>query len=104
MAREAAGYAPPGAINQYKIDSSKLRLPPRTIVTALLIAILAFFGTYSVLLTIQWNGSALSGLIFRLFASGLLALGIFVTITTASLSRRIQRMKDGEPLDDDANM
>jgi hypothetical protein len=56
---------------------------------------------YALLSMIGWNGSILSGLLFRLFVSGLLAFGIFMTIGSAALSRRIQRMRDGELLDDD---
>jgi len=59
---------------------------------------------YFLLYTIGWNGSDLTGIIFGLFVSGLLALGIFMTIASASLSRRIQKMRDGEPLDDDDDL
>ena len=101
MVRERYGYAQPEAAKQHKIDPSKIKLPRRTILTAFLLALLAFFAMYFLLSIIGWNGSALSGLVFRLFVSGLLAFGTFMTIGSASLSRRIQRMRDGEPLDDD---
>jgi polyferredoxin len=101
MVRERYGYAQSEAMKQHKIDPSKVKIPRRTMITAFLLAVLVFFGMYFLLTTIGWNGSVLSGLIFRLFVSGLTALGIFMTIASASLSRRIQKMRDGEPLDDD---
>jgi hypothetical protein len=101
MAREKYGYAQSQPATQFKLDPSKIKIPRRTIFTAFLIALLVFFGMYALLDTIGWNGSVLTGLLFRLFVSGLLAFGIFMTIASASLSRRIQRMKDGELLDDD---
>ena len=99
--REQYGYPQPPQTPQHKIDLSKIKMPRRTMFTAFLIALLAFFGMYALLDTIGWNGSILTGLLFRLFVSGLLAFGIFMTIGSASLSRRIQRMRDGEPLDND---
>jgi len=101
IVREKYGYAQPQSMTQQKIDRSKIKIPRRTVLTAFLLALLVFFGLYFLLSTIGWNGSVLSGLIFRLFVSGLTAFGIFMTIASASLSRRIQRMRDGEPLDDD---
>ena len=101
IVREKYGYAQPEPIKHHKIDPSRIKIPRRTIITAFLLAFLVFFGLYFLLSTIGWNGSVLSGLIFRLFVSGLAAFGVFMTIASASLSRRIQRMRDGEPLDDD---
>jgi len=101
IVREKYGYAQPEAGKQHKIDPSKIKIPRRTMLTAFLLALLVFFGMYFLLSIIGWNGSVLSGLLFRLFVSGLLAFGIFMTIASASLSRRIQKMRDGEPLDDD---
>jgi len=100
IAREKYGYAQPEATKQHQIDPSKIKIPRRTMLTAFLVALLIFFGMYFLLSMIGWNGSEFTGFIFRLFVSGFLALGIFMTIASASLSRRIQRMRDGEPLDD----
>lgn len=101
MVREKYGYAQPQSATQNKIDPSKLKISRRTMVTAFLIALLVFSGMYFVLFKIGWNGSVLSGLLFRLFVSGLLAFGIFMTIISTTLSRRLQNLRDGEPLDDD---
>ena len=101
IVREKYGYAQPETTKQHRIDPSKVKLPRRTMITAFLIGLLVFFGMYFLLSTIGWNASEWTGLLFRLFVSGLLALGIFMTIASASLSRRIQRMRDGEPIDDD---
>ena len=95
------GFAQPEPTKQNKIDLSKIKIARRTAITAFLIALFVFFALYFLLYTIGWNGSAVSGLIFRLFVSGLTAFGIFMTITSASLSRRIQKLRDGEVLDDD---
>lgn len=99
LVREQYGY--PQQATQHKIDPSKIKIPRRTMLTAFLLALLAFFGMYFLLSRIGWNGSEVSGLFFRLFTSGLLALRIFMTIGSASLSRRIQKMREEEPLDDD---
>jgi hypothetical protein len=101
IVREKYGYAQPKPGKRPKIDPSKVKIPRRTTITAFLIALLVFFGLYFLLYKIGWNGSVLSGLIFRLFVSSLTAFGIFMTIASASLSRRIQKLRDGEPLDDD---
>jgi hypothetical protein len=101
IVREKYGYAQPQTVTQHKIDPSKVPIPRRTMIAAFLLALLAFFGMYFLLSTMGWNASEWPGLLFRLFVSGLLALGIFMTIASASLSRRIQRIRDGEPLDDD---
>jgi predicted membrane chloride channel (bestrophin family) len=101
IVREKYGYAQPETANQHKIDPSKIKIPRRTMLTAFLLALLVFFGMYFLLAIIGWNGSVLSGILFRLFVSGLLAFGIFMTIGSASLSRRIQKMREGEPLDDE---
>ena len=101
IVREKYGYVQPEPAKQNKIDPSKIKIPRRTIITAFLIALLVFFGLYFLLTVIGWNGSPLSGIIFRLFVSGLMAFGIFMTITSAALSRRIQKLRNGEPLDDD---
>ena len=101
IVREKYGYAQPEPAKQHKIDPSKIKIPRRTAITAFLIALLVFFGLYFLLYTIGWNGSVLSGLIFRLVISGMMAFGIFMTIASAALSRRIQKLRNGEPLDDD---
>ena len=97
--REQYGYTQPHPAKEQKIDPSKIRLPRRVIITALSLALLVFFGLYLLLSRIGWNGSVWSGLIFRWFISGLTAFGIFMVITSAALSRRIQKLRNGEPLD-----
>jgi hypothetical protein len=100
--REKYGYAQGEPTKQQKIiNPSEIRLPRRVKITAISIALLIFFGLYFLLGRTGWNASVLSGLIFRLFVSGLAAIGIFITIASAALSRRIQKLRDGEPLDDD---
>ncbi len=101
IVREKYGYTQPEPAKQARIDPSKIKIPRRTIFTAFLIAMLVFFGLYFLLYTIGWNGSVLAGLIFRLGVSGMMAFSIFMTIATASLSCRIQKLRNGEPLDDD---
>ncbi len=101
IAREYYGYAQPEPAKINKIDPSKIKIPRRTIISAFLIALLVFFGLYYFLSTIGWNGSPLSGFMFRSFISGLFAFGIFMTIISVALSRRIQKLRNGEPLDDD---
>ncbi len=102
IVREQHGYALSEPTKQQKIiDPSGIRLPRRIKITAISIALLVFFGLYFWLGRTGWNGSVWSGLIFRLFVSGLAAIGIFITIASAALSRRIQKLRDGEPLEDD---
>ena len=101
IVREQYGYAQPHPARQQKIDPSKIRLPRRVIITAFSVALLLFFGLYFLLNRTGWNGSVWSGLIFRLFVSGLTAIGIFITIASVALSRRIQKLRDGETLEDD---
>jgi len=101
IVREKYAYTQSEAPIQKKIDRSKVKIPRRTMITAFLLALLVFFGMYFLLSTVRWNGGVMSGLLFRLFVSGLTALGIFMTIVSTSLSRRIQKLRDGEPLDND---
>jgi uncharacterized membrane protein YidH (DUF202 family) len=103
IVREKYGYGQTEAAKQKKIDLSKLKLPRRTIITALLIALIVFFTLHFLLYTWGWNGREMSGIIFRLFVSGLTAFGIFMTIVSAALSRRIQRIRDGESLENDSD-
>lgn len=103
IVRETYGYAQPEPAKQNKIDPSKLKIPRRTMITALSIALIVFFSLHFLLYLWGWNGSVISGIIFRLFVSGLTAFGIFMTIVSATLSRSIQRIRDGEPLDDDSD-
>jgi len=62
--------------------------------------VLVFWGLYFLLYATGWNGSEFSGFIFRLVVSGMIAFGIFMTIVSVALSRRIQKFRDGEPLSD----
>jgi MFS family permease len=102
IVREKYGYAQQEeSTKQNKIDPSKIKIPRSMTITAFLIALLVFFGMYFLLAMIGWNGSPLLGLMFKLFVSGLMAFGIFMTIASAALSRRIQKLRNGEPLDDD---
>jgi len=101
IVREKYGYAQIEPTKQQKINPSEIRLPRRIKITAFLVALLVFFGLYFLLSRSGWNGSEWSGLIFRLFVSGLAAIGIFITIASAALSRRIQKLRDGKPLEDD---
>jgi hypothetical protein len=101
IVREIHGYAQPGSAKLNEIDPAKIKIPRRTTITALLIALLVFFGSYFLLVMIGWNGSPLSGLVFRLFVSTLVAFSMFMTIASAALSRRIQKLRNGESINDD---
>ncbi len=103
LVREQYGYAQPQSSMERKIDISKVKLSRRTTITAALAALLGAVSLYFVLSISGWNGSPLSGIIFRVFASGLLAFGIFMRIGSAALSRKIQKLRDGEILDEDDN-
>lgn len=98
--REKYGYAQAEIAKQNKIEPFEIKIPRRATITAILIALLVFFGFYVLLALIGWNGSPRWGLIFRLFASGLMAFGIYMTIISAAVSRRIQKLRGGKPLDD----
>jgi len=100
IARAKSGYGQLEPAKRLMTDLSNIRLSLRTTITALLAALLVFFGLYFALYGVNWNGTALSGLMFRMFISGLGALGVFMTICSAALSSRIQRMRDGEPPED----
>lgn len=99
--REKYGFTQPVPAKQNRINPSKIKIPRRTTITAFLIALLVSFGVYFILGMIDWNGSPLSGLLFRLFVSGLTAFGIFMTIISAALSRKVQNLRNGERLDND---
>jgi len=103
LVREQYGYAQPQSSVERKIDMSKIKLSRRTTITAALVALLGAVSIYFVLYISGWNGSPLSGIIFRIFVSGLLALGIFMRIGSVALSRKIQKLRDGEVLDEDDN-
>ena len=98
--KERYGYTQPQPIKGGKIDPSRIKLPLRTMISALLVSLIAASITYIVLHVLGWNGSPITGIIFRLGASGLMGFGIFIIIASAALSRRIQKLRNGEVLDD----
>jgi hypothetical protein len=94
------GVGQPYPAEQRKIDPAKLKIPRRTTITAALVALFVSSAVYFVLYIIGWNGSP-SFEAFKLFMSGTMGVGIFMTILIAAVSRRLQKLRNGETLDDD---
>jgi hypothetical protein len=65
------------------------------------IAFSLFCGMEYVLSQVRWNGTPWTGMLAKLLIPALLSLGVFIVITSAAFSRRVQRLRDGEPLDDE---
>lgn len=96
------GYAPPELPTQQKVNLSNVKLPPRVTITAAAVALLVFIGVIVIyfLSHAKWNGPAWVGILVLILFASLSSFGVFMTIISASLSRRIQKMKNGETLDD----
>lgn len=95
------GYAQPESAKQQKIDPVKIKVPRRVTITAAATALLIFFGMLFLLSKVQWNGPAWVGILFPVLFSGLMAFSVFMIIISTSLSRRIQKLRNGDLLDDD---
>jgi hypothetical protein len=98
IVRKHYGYAQPDPSKQGKFDPLKIKIPRRRVIIAILAALFAFLCSFYLISLVGWNGNALSGTIFRLFLSGLVALSIFMTIISVSLSRRILKLRERETL------
>jgi hypothetical protein len=101
MARAMHGQSQVQSAQQIQIDSTKVKLPRRTRITAIVIALIVFTGMYLLLSSISWNINQAARVIIKLLMSGLLAFGTYMLIVTTSISRRIQRLKEGETIDDE---
>jgi hypothetical protein len=95
------GYAQNESTTQKKIDASKIKVPRRITISAAAIALWVFFGMLYFLSKVEWNGPVWVGILVLLLFSGLSSFSVFLMIVSTSLSRRIQKLRDGEPLDDD---
>lgn len=101
LVRAKYGYTNPQSIKQNKIDPSKIKLPRRIGIIAGLVAILVFCGTFVIFYQFFWKGSEISGIFIGVVLSAITGFGVFMTIVTAVLSQRIQKLRDGEILDDE---
>ena len=101
IVREQYGYAQSEAAKQPQIDPSKLKLPRRSILTGLSLALLVFFGVFFIISMLSQSGSLISSLLIKLLVSGGLALSTFITFASTALAHRVQKLRDGELLDDD---
>lgn len=99
--RSSFGYTQNESQTQKKIDISKIKVPRRITISAAAIALLVFFGTLYLLSKVEWNGPVWAGVLMLFLYSGLSAFVVFMMIVSTSVSRRIQMLQDGEPLDDD---
>jgi hypothetical protein len=100
--REKFGYSQPLADEQPRIDPSKIKTPLRITISAFLVSSSAFCGCYYVLdYIIRLEGDELFEILLKIFMSGLRGFGIFMTIVSADHSRRMQKMRTGEKIDDE---
>jgi hypothetical protein len=89
----------PESLKTLKVNLSKIKVPRRVTFQAAAIGLLAILLLNLGLYLIRWNDSNLIGLLFRIAASAALGVGISMTILSKDLSRRIERIRDGEKLD-----
>jgi hypothetical protein len=101
FARAKLGYpqSQPESLKTLKVNPSKIKVPRRVTFQAAAIGLLAILLLNLGLYLIRWNDSNLIGLLFRIAASAALGVGISMTILSKDLSRRIERIRDGEKLD-----
>lgn len=99
--RVAKGYDQPGVGSQPKMDLSKVKVPRKVIVSAATIALVIFLGLILLASNAQWNGPSWLGILLLFLLPGLFSFGIFMAITSTSLSRRIERMRNGELVDEE---
>ena len=86
---------------QSKIDLSKVKVTRRMVFKAAPIAFCVFMGVFLLTSWAGWRGSEWIGVIFRLGISGMMGFGTFMTILLVAFSRKIERLRDGKPLDDE---
>ena len=99
--RAIQGYDKPETINPQQVDLSKVKLPKRVIFSAAAVALVVFFGLILLFSGQKWNGPTWLGILLLISMPGLFSFGVFMTITTTSLSRRIERMRNGEVVDEE---
>lgn len=99
--RAIQGYDQPETNNPQQVDLSKVKLPKRVIHSAVAIALVVFFGLILLVSNAQWDGPSWLGILLLILLPGLFSFGIFMAITTTSLSRRIERMRNGELVDEE---
>jgi hypothetical protein len=101
IVRERQGYAQPELADKIKIDPARIKIPRKTLITAFIIAVFIFAGIFILFGFVEWSINVWLGIIIRIFVSGLTAFGIFMLIVSSSLSRRVQKLRDGETIDDE---
>jgi len=99
--REKYGYAQPVDHKEHKIDPSKVKVSRKTTIIALAFALVVFFGIVFILSKVQWNGPVWIGILVLILMSGIAAFGVFMTIISTALSRKIQKLRDEDPFVDD---
>ncbi len=99
--RSFYGYSQNVSAKQNSIDPSKIKIPRRIIIVAGAIALFVFFGMLYIFSKVEWNGPDWTGTLALFLFSGIISFGIFMTIVSSSLSRRIEKLRKGEPTDDD---
>lgn len=94
------GYAQPESEKPKKIDPTKVRVPRRVTISAAVVSMAVFLGMMLLLHKTGWNGPAWTGFLIMFIFSGLLSFSVYMTIVSSALSRRIQKLQNGEPIDD----
>ena len=84
------------AATQSTVDSSKVKLPRRIKITAVLMALLLVLSTFYELNSIPWKMSPIAALLIKTGVSGLMGLGVCWEIVMVAKARRIQQIRDGE--------
>jgi len=54
-----------------------------------------------ILSKVQWNGPVWLGIAILILIPGIAAFGVFMTIVSTALSRKIQKLRDDDPFDND---
>jgi pilus assembly protein TadC len=83
------------------INPTKVKVPRRVTISAAAIALLVFLVMLFLLSKVEWNGSYWAGILALFLFSGLSSFSVFMMIISTFLSRRIQKLQNGEPFDDD---
>lgn len=99
--RTMYGYDEQDSPPQRNVDFSKVKVPRRVIVTAAAIALFVFGSIFYLLNQTHWNIPFLVGILIQVVMSALVAFGTFMIIVSSDLSRRVQKLRMGEPLDDE---
>ena len=99
--REKYGYAQPITNKEPKIDPSKVKVSRKTTIIALTVGLVVFFGMMFISSKVEWNGPVWLGIAILILIPGIAAFGVFMTIISTALSRKIQKLRDDDPFDDD---